>query len=130
MVAAQGGDPRALDDTSLLPHASVTVAIASDREGFVAEVDALEVGRVVDELGAGRTRTDQGVDPRVGVRILRHRGDAVAPGDPLAEVHASSGAARDIAPRLRAAFSLSDEPARARPLIRARVDRAGITVFN
>ncbi len=130
MVAAQGGDPRILDDTSLLPQAESTEAITADRAGFVAGVDALEIGHAVGELGAGRTRTDEGVDPRAGVRIFRRRGDPVSRGDLLAEVQASSLRSAEVSPRLRAAFSFSDEPVRPRPLIRARVDRTGITVFN
>jgi pyrimidine-nucleoside phosphorylase len=130
MVAAQGGDPRTLDDTSLLPRTRSPEVIRADREGFVAAVDALEIGHAVGELGAGRIRTDEGVDPRAGVRILRQRGDAVSSGDVLAEVHAPSSPGGDISVRVRQAFSFSDEPVPPRPVVRARVDRAGITVFN
>ncbi|HEX5726443.1 MAG TPA: hypothetical protein VFX98_13300, partial [Longimicrobiaceae bacterium] len=51
------------------------------------------------------------VDPAVGVVVRARVGDRVEPGQPLAEVHARTGAAAEAAAaRLRAAFALSPEP--------------------
>jgi thymidine phosphorylase len=61
-------------------------------------------------LGAGRRQKGDPVDPAVGVVMRARVGDRVAPGTPLAEVHARSDAAADAAEaRLREAFGFAAE---------------------
>ena len=52
---------------------------------------ALAIGVAALELGAGRARKDDAIDHAVGIVCLRKRGDAVAAGEPLAEIHARDG---------------------------------------
>ncbi len=130
MVTAQGGDPRALDDTSLLPKTQSTELVRAESDGFVAGIDARVVGHLVGELGAGRATADQTIDPRVGVLFRKRRGDAVAQGEALVEVHAAPDDAGRILAGLRSAFSISEEKVSPRTMVRGRVDAEGITVFN
>lgn len=58
-----------------------------DRRGYVSDIDALSMGKVCWQLGAGRSQTDQPIDYRVGVRLLKVRGDGVREGDHWCEVH-------------------------------------------
>jgi pyrimidine-nucleoside phosphorylase len=122
MVAAQGGDARVVDDPSLLALAPSTT-IRADRPGFVTEIDALALGLAGVAMGAGRTRTDQRIDPAVGISIDAVRGARLAPGDALARVYTES-AAPELLQRIRAAFTVADtrEAPAARPLVLARVD--------
>jgi thymidine phosphorylase len=48
-------------------------------------------------LGAGRSTKDDRIDHAVGIRCLKKRGDAVAPGERLAEVHARDDASAERA---------------------------------
>ncbi len=116
MVEAQGGDPRVVDDPGLLPHAPERTVITADRSGWVAELDALEIGLACVELGAGRRKVEDRVDHRVGVVLGCKVGDRVERGDPLLEVHHASGAEAAIA-RLRRAVKITAEPAHAGPLV-------------
>jgi pyrimidine-nucleoside phosphorylase len=110
LVEAQGGDPRIVARPDLLPVAPVVRTIAADADGWVAEADARGVAEAALQLGAGRLRKGDPVDPAVGVVVLARVGDRLAPGAPLAEVHARTDAAADAAEaRLRAAFRLSPE---------------------
>src|SRR5438034_9873575 len=61
MLAAQGGH---LEHG--LPVASVQLAIESDTDGHVEAVDALEIGLSALELGAGRIRKEDRIDPAAG----------------------------------------------------------------
>ncbi|WP_394847240.1 thymidine phosphorylase [Pendulispora brunnea] len=122
MVTAQHGDARVVRDPSLLKMAPVEVAIEAPREGFVTAVDALEMGLSAVALGAGRTRTDQAVDPAVGISVLAKPGARVGKGDELARVIAhSKEAAAPIVERVRAAFALGDEAPPAQPLLLSRI---------
>jgi pyrimidine-nucleoside phosphorylase len=123
MVAAQGGR---LDDG--LPRAQTVTVIESTAEGYVESIDALALGLAALELGAGRLRKEDKIDPGAGLTIYRSVGDHVAPGDPLVHVHArSQELAEKVAPRLRAAWRLSPQKVQRRPHVLARVDKDGVT---
>ena len=77
------------------------------------------------ELGAGRMRKEDKVDPAAGLVIQAQVGARVQAGDPLVTVHArSQELAETVAPRLRAAWRLSDRRGRA-AASRARPGRQG-----
>ena len=96
----------------LLPRAPVVHQVACDRAGWITRVRALPVGIVALELGAGRrTKADQ-IDHSVGILLHRKRGDRVAKGEAIAEIHARDEAsAAQAAERLLAAYEIGEEPA-------------------
>jgi pyrimidine-nucleoside phosphorylase len=117
-VAAQGGDPRVVDDLSLLPQAPVTVEVAAPADGWLEAVDAEAVGRVAAALGAGRQRKDDAVDPAVAVELSTKIGDGVEAGRPTGRILArDEEAARAAADGLLAALRWSDRPVQAPPLV-------------
>jgi pyrimidine-nucleoside phosphorylase len=110
LVEAQGGDPRVVAHPDLLPAAPVVRTVAADADGWVAEADARTIAEAALQLGAGRLRKGDPVDPAVGILVLARVGDRLTPGAPLAEVHARTDAAAEAAEdRLRDAFRLSPE---------------------
>lgn len=125
MVAAQGGDVRAIDDPSRLPSAPGREPVAAARAGVVAQVDAEAIGRASMALGAGRSRAGQPIDPAVGVCVLARPGATVARGEPLAELHHRDGVGLDTARALAAsAFVIGDEAPDPSPLILGHVRAA------
>jgi len=113
-IRAQGGDP----DEAALPQASVVRELSADRGGYVAELGAVRVGQAALHLGAGRRAKEDEIDHTVGVVCLAKRGDRVAAGEPLAEIHAQTEeAAAEAARELAAAYELADEPPRERPVV-------------
>jgi pyrimidine-nucleoside phosphorylase len=114
VVEAQGGDARVVDDPAgILPQAPATHEITAERTGYVAAIDALAVGKAASALGAGRQRTDDRIDPAVGVDMIARVGDAVSPGQVLARMpHRDRGLERATA-LMRAAFTIDDKPVRA-----------------
>ncbi len=89
IVCAQGGDPRVLEEPSLLPQASVTHAVASDASGVVSAIDTAQIGVAASIIGAGRQRKEDTIDPAVGIIVRKKLGDRVESGDPLAVIHAN-----------------------------------------
>jgi pyrimidine-nucleoside phosphorylase len=123
MLAAQGGR---LQDG--LPVAPVQVPVRAQSGGHVESIDALEVGLSCLELGAGRARKEDRVDPGAGLVIEAAVGSRVNPGDVLAVVHArSTEQVERVAPRLQKAWRLSDREVSRPPHVLARVDRDGLT---
>jgi thymidine phosphorylase len=98
MVAAQEGPADfAATWRDALPAAPVVRDVPSAAGGIVAEIDGRALGLAVVRLGGGRLRGDERIDPSVGLDRIVRLGDAVAPGDPLARVHAADAAAADAA---------------------------------
>ncbi len=94
MCVAQGGDPRVVEDYSILPTAKKQVAIraGADAKGFVAEVDALKCGHAIMALGGGRAAVTDKVDHAVGIADLIKIGETVAPGTLLCTLHINDDA--------------------------------------
>ena len=122
MLVAQGGHLE-----RGLPVAPVQVPVTADRDGHVEAIDALEVGLSALELGAGRLRKEDRVDPAAGVVIEAPVGARVRSGDPLATVHARSNELVErVTKRLRNAWRLTDREVGKPPHVLARVDKNGI----
>jgi pyrimidine-nucleoside phosphorylase len=122
MVAAQGGDARVAQDPGRLLVAPGVPVLATG-SGYVAAIDALEIGLVGVALGAGRTRADQKVDPAVGLSIEKKPGAHVARGEPLAFLHVrQEGDAEAVRDRVLRAFRLSEEAPREAPLVLGRIE--------
>ncbi len=122
VVAAQGGDPRVVDDPGRLPVARSLEPVSAPRAGFVTAVDARAVAFAALRLGAGRARAEDAVDPAVGVAGLVPVGEAVAVGQPLAWLHANDPAGLPEARALLAgAFTVGDSPVPPPPLIADRI---------
>jgi pyrimidine-nucleoside phosphorylase len=122
MVAAQGGDVRCIDDPTRLPRARVRLDLLAPRAGFVTGIDALALGRLAIELGAGRTRADQQLDHGAGFVLHAAVGERVMRGAPLLTIHAKSHKlAQQVRERAGAAFRLGPRAARRPPLVLARL---------
>jgi pyrimidine-nucleoside phosphorylase len=123
IVAAQGGDPRVLDDYRRLPSVDHKEPWTAPRTGVVARLDAELVGRAAVALGAGRDRADASVDPAVGIDIAAPVGTAVRAGDPVLVIACASAdriaSARALLDR---AIDVADIAPAPRPLVLGVID--------
>ena len=119
MVAAQGGDPRVVDDAeSVLPRAPVRRPILADAAGTLAIVDAEALGRASGDLGAARGRKADPIDPAVGIVFRPKIGDAIEAGQVLGEVHArTEDEAEGAAASVRSALTLVEGEVEPPPLV-------------
>jgi len=109
-IRAQGGDP----SEDALPAAPIVRPVTAPSEGHVERVGAIAVGTAALHLGAGRRTKEEAIDHAVGIRVLKKRGDEVAAGDLLAEVHArDEAAAAEAVDAVRSAYTIGhDVPSR------------------
>src|ERR1700730_1134197 len=87
VVAAQGGNPQALDRFELLPNATGMREILSPRAGFVSAIMAEDIGRASSMMGAGRNRKEDEIDPAVGVILEVKAGEKVDAGSVLCRLY-------------------------------------------
>ena len=126
LIEAQGGNPAILDDPAALPQADVIEIFAAPRDGIVTRVEPRRIGRAIIELGGGRQKVDDIVDPAVGFVITARPGDTVRAGEPIASIHARTD---DAAARAAAALALAIEigdAATPLPLVSHRVTASGV----
>jgi thymidine phosphorylase len=119
MVEAQGGDRHVVDDPwSVLPRAPVVRPLEAERDGLMAAVDTEELGRASADLGAGRRRKGDPIDPAVGIVFRPKVGDRLERGASIGEIHArDEDAAAACASRVLGALRVSDEAVEPPPLV-------------
>ena len=123
-VEAQGGDPRIVEDLSLLPSAPVCEEVRAGNEGWLAAVDAEAVGRAAAGVGAGRQKKEDEIDLAVGIDFLASIGDEVGADTVVARVWANEESAAEAAGReVLEALRWSEQPVEAPPLIHAVLGR-------
>jgi pyrimidine-nucleoside phosphorylase len=121
-IAAQHGDLRSVDDPELLPAARFQREIPAPRSGFVAGLNAREVGLTSMLLGGGRAKKGDAVDHAVGIVLQAKIGDRVVEGQPLLTIHANDEAKLAGArQRLLSAYEWSDDEVIPPPLLHQTV---------
>ena len=118
MVEAQGGDPHLVDQPERLPAAGRIEPLTATTAGYIRHIQCEQIGIGAMMLGAGRETKDSVIDMAVGLKIVKHVGDRVEVGEPLAELHLNPD--RDNAraiDTLLSAFSIGAEPVPPQPLI-------------
>ena len=80
-VKAQGGD-----DTQI-EVSNKKLDIITKEEGYIKNIDALEIGKLARVLGAGRLTKDDIIDPKVGIVLNKKVGDTVKKGEKLLTVY-------------------------------------------
>ena len=125
IIEAQRGDPRVVDDVTLLPRAPRMVDVTASSAGFVQAVDTESVGIASMLLGGGRKKASDTVDPRVGIAVHKRIGDAVAAGEPLVTLHVADIGIDEATAKIRAAFTIGAAPVEAPALFLERITSGG-----
>ncbi|HVR42273.1 MAG TPA: thymidine phosphorylase [Thermoanaerobaculia bacterium] len=118
-IAAQGGDPSFIDVPSKLGTPKHRKEILAPRSGFIDTIDTYRAGRIAVELGAGRRRQDDSIDPTAGIEVIATVGSAVREGDPIAVLSWSRDAvdAEELSARYLGSIAITEPPPIPIPLI-------------
>src|SRR5206468_1775550 len=118
VVAAQGGNPQALDKFELLPNATGMREITSPRAGYVSSIGAEEIGLSSNMIGAGRDKKDDAIDPAVGIILEVKVGEKVDAGSVLCRLYYTrEDRVEEGAERVEDAFRISGQKPDERNLI-------------
>ena len=127
VIEAQGGDPKVVDDPALLPQAQEVEVYYARKAGTVLNVEPRTIGRAVVEMGGGRRKVEDTVDPTVGFVITARPGQKVHTSEPLASIFAKDAAGIELARKaLDEAIAIGEGKAAPLPLIQARVTAKGV----
>jgi pyrimidine-nucleoside phosphorylase len=131
IIQAQGGNPAIVDDPAALPQADHHAVVNAECDGIVTAMDTRAIGWGVVEMGGGRSRVEDAIDPAVGFLITKVLGDTVQAGEPIASVYGSSESDLEIGRRvLDNAITVGEGNAERVPLISHRISSAGISEIS
>lgn len=117
LVLVQGGDVRFVDEPQRLPKASIIQEVKAPQAGYLAHINAREIGETSVELGAGRSKKEDAIDHAVGLVIHHKVGDYVEKDSVLFTVHANiMERVQPAVDRVLAAHTWSNAPTAPLPL--------------
>ena len=113
MLERQGVDSstaqRLIEDPwSVLQRAPQQYILQAEQSGFVADLDALLIGQVLCEAGAGRSVQGSDIDHGIGIEIHKHIGSKVEEGDVILTLDGPFGIDIQLIQRLKNSITISD----------------------
>ena len=90
MVKSQGGDISYLTDLESFGESRFIEPVYSEEAGFVYKIDAKKIGKLACNLGAGRIKKEDKIDPTVGISLEKKVGEYVAQDEILAYIHTNN----------------------------------------
>jgi pyrimidine-nucleoside phosphorylase len=120
IVSLQGGDTEALDQG--LAVASKKIILSAGKRGFIGPINAEQIGMALIELGGGRKKTSDTIDPSVGFSFEKQPGDSVKKDETIAVIFAKDSKSGERAKAmLEAAISIQNDEFTKPKLIRSRI---------
>jgi pyrimidine-nucleoside phosphorylase len=83
MVKYQGGNPQDIENHNLLHQPKFSKSLKAKESGYIQSIDTYKIGLATIELGCGRKKTTDTVDPTAGIEFYKKIGDKVNRGNIL-----------------------------------------------
>ncbi|MEZ5305715.1 MAG: thymidine phosphorylase [Pyrinomonadaceae bacterium] len=115
----QGGDPSICDAPAILfPDGLISGEVVAPDDGYVQDIDTKAIGLAVCDIGGGRIKAEDVVDPFVGLRVLAGKGCAVSKGEPIGMLYVRSANDLETASKaILGAYRFSSERHEIEPVI-------------
>ena len=120
MVEAQGGDVNYIRHPEKFEVSKNVVAIRSEHDGYIKEIDALKIGISAMKLGAGRETLEDVIDMSAGIILAQKVGAKVSKGDLLCTIYTNKSSTEylPVLDEIRDAYKYSDSKVDELPVIR------------
>lgn len=117
-ISAHGGTPLVAEKPGEVLPLAPKYTVKAMESGYVTSLEPLQLGLIALELGAGRRRKGDSIDPGVGIQLKVTVGDQVEQGEELAAIYArSSQQAQWAAEQIQAAIQVGPAVPPPLPLI-------------
>lgn len=83
MVEYQGGNPQDIENYNQRHQPKFSKSLKAKESGYIQSMDTYKIGLATIELGCGRKKTTDMVDPTAGIQFYKKIGDKVNRGDTL-----------------------------------------------
>ena len=117
LVKAQGGDESYIYHPEKFERAKYIVDVVSSNEGYIKEINALEIGEAAMKLGAGRATKEDVIDPTSGIVLNKKVGSFVKKSDVLCTIYTNKEDYLSLLEEVKNSFKFSDEKVKVNPII-------------
>lgn len=132
VARAQGADVEVLHHPERYPQATHRQEVRAADDGYVTSFDTYAIGMAAVELGAGRLRKEDTIDPTAGITMAVRIGDQVRRGDLMASIHTSARNApksQEITETLFRSIRLGNGPVAPPKRVTHLVNRDGTSLY-
>lgn len=127
VVRKQGGDVSFIEQPQEYPKSNHIVEVQSQSGGYVNGFETMRIGLLAVELGAGRHKLDDVIDPKAGIVFMKKIGDKIEKNEPLAVIHTDREEVLERAAReLAACIAVGPSIVERHSSIHAYVDSEGV----
>lgn len=117
MVKAQGGNIEQIVHPETLPKAKKEIEFFSKEEGYIQRLNALELGTLAMQIGAGRRVKEDNINHAVGIVLNKKDGDFVQKGDLLGIVHTDTELSEEWIHDFYQCFEIDEKEQQKTPLV-------------
>lgn len=117
MVKAQGGDESYIYNPDKFDKAKYIIEVKANNNGYVKEINALEIGNAAMKLGAGRATEDDIIDPTSGIILKVKVGSYVNKGDILCTCYTNKENIEEVLKEVHDSFKLVEQKVEMNPII-------------
>ena len=118
LVQNQNGDIEYIKNTNKFEKAKYILPVVNTEDGYVASLNAENVGKISVNLGAGRIKKEDNIDKSVGIILNKKISDKVKKGDILAFIYANDEEKGNIAKKeKKKAYEISSNPVQKEQII-------------
>ncbi|HSH35150.1 pyrimidine-nucleoside phosphorylase [Schnuerera sp.] len=130
LVKYQDGDVNMIRNPQLLPKAKILIEVKSQKEGYIKQLNAEEVGKCALKLGSGRETMDSIIDLSAGIVLKKKVDDKVKIGETLAEIHTNNlEKGKEVEQNLGDIFKIGEKNKELKKLIYGIVTKDGIQIY-
>jgi len=127
IVECQKGSAEMINNPQNYPQAKYKLEIKSQSTGYIVRMDALILGLCSVELGAGRLKQEDKIDPASGIKLHKKVGDSVQSGEKIMTIYSGqSDNFKDLSQRLLNAVSIKDKAPDPQKLIYEYIDSSSL----
>lgn len=109
-VELQGGDISLIKNPDRYPKSKHHEKVISEKNGYVESIDVFEIGIASIELGSGRLKKDDVIDPKAGIIFYPKIGTRLKTGDLIAEIFTDrEDKVEEVSQKLLDAIKISDQ---------------------
>lgn len=108
-ISNQGGDVSIIERPDSLEDAKYKIEYTAQKDGFISEMVANEIGVASMMLGAGRQTKEDIIDLSVGIVLNKKVGDKVNAGESILTIHSNKENVNDIFDKLNESIKIDSE---------------------
>ncbi|MCX8057130.1 MAG: thymidine phosphorylase [Ignavibacteria bacterium] len=117
IVESQSGDISYIENLEKYPEPKFKLEVKATRRGFLNKINSFEIGMLGIELGAGRMKYTDTIDPKAGFIFYKKIGNEIKSGDIIAEIRTDKENHEYFINKFLNAIEITDDKPLDEPLI-------------